>query len=217
MTTDNRAAEICEEIATKTAAKLAGESFFGRERIVYTAIQSALQAIRSQSAQEPVAHKWSADGVCTVCDTDSESHQYINAKKFGFDTCVARPVTTPAVQEPVAVSRDDITRIVYAYEGAVQEANDNPDDGAEALEIARADLLALLQNAKRWADAHPVTTTAEQGEKVSVPREPTLEMMQAALEWNRREKPCNVVIGREYFVAQNFYREMLAASEQGES
>lgn len=51
------------------------------------------------------------------------------------------------------------------------------------------------------------------GGKVLVPREPTLDMLQAALEWNRSEKPHNVVIAREYHVATQMWRVMLAAAE----
>ena len=53
------------------------------------------------------------------------------------------------------------------------------------------------------------------GEKVLVPREPTLPMLQAALDWNRSEKPHNVVISREYHVATQMWKAMLAAAEEG--
>lgn len=43
-------------------------------------------------------------------------------------------------------------------------------------------------------------------------QEPSLVMLQAALEWNRAEKPHNVVIGREYQVAQQMWKAMMLVS-----
>jgi exonuclease VII small subunit len=50
----------------------------------------------------------------------------------------------------------------------------------------------------------------------ALPREPTVVMLQAALEWNRREKPHNVVFGREYHTAEHMWKAMIdAAKESG--
>lgn len=97
-----------------------------------------------------------------LADAGAPSLSRISASNMRHVVTKLGEYLPPASPDPVAnalqamaPTRDDITRIIYAYEGAIREAEDDPDNGKEALDTARADLLALLQNAKRWADATP--------------------------------------------------------------
>jgi hypothetical protein len=59
------------------------------------------------------------------------------------------------MSESFGIKPPDLMTIIATYEGAMQEANESPDDddAVKKLEVARHDLMQILQIARAWEKA----------------------------------------------------------------